>query len=288
MIIFSIFSKHEDFIELQYNSIEKHVKGQYEYVILNNGPNAVQSKLNRDKCKELGIRCIDIDSNSYGNPSMIAGGALNKMFELFKGQTIFKIDSDMFFMSDIELEYILERNDILYIPQFSDVFSSEWIWSGVFGLNGNITSSPIDCLPEPGIDTFGKSRFLLQTPHQTKKLRLFSLHDFNGGNVVGSINNDCMIKFNTNGEIVSVEREDYISKYDLSKIDLYEKYTSIITMLKEHSFPEPYMIDVITLDEVDVIFHFKSASWQYNSSQQDHVNIKKVSTKKLLEYNIEN
>ena len=59
-------------------------------------------------------------------------------------------------------------------------------------------------------------------------------------------------------------------------------------MLKEHSFPEPYMIDVITLDEVDVIFHFKSASWQYNSSQQDHVNIKKVSTKKLLEYNIEN
>ena len=194
----------------------------------------------------------------------------------------------MFFMSDVELGSLFERHDIVYIPLFSDVFSSEWIWSGVFGLNGNITSSPIDCLPEPGIDAFGKSRFLLQTPQQTKKLRLFSLHDFNGGAVVGSLNSDCMIKFNMNGEIVSVEREDYISKYDLSKIDLYEKYTSISSMLKEHNFPEPYMIDIITLDGVDIIFHFKSASWQYNSSQQDHVNKKKVSTKNLLEYSIEN
>ncbi len=28
--IISIFNKHEDFIELQYNSILKHVKGDYE------------------------------------------------------------------------------------------------------------------------------------------------------------------------------------------------------------------------------------------------------------------
>ena len=35
MKIVTIFSMHEDFIELQYNSIVKHVKGDYEYIVFN-------------------------------------------------------------------------------------------------------------------------------------------------------------------------------------------------------------------------------------------------------------
>ena len=279
MIVVSIFSKHEDFIELQYNSMVKHLKGNYEYVILNNASDANQSKLNRNKCDELGIRCIDIASGS-GDPSDIAGVALNNMFHLFKGETILKIDSDMFFMSDVDLDNIFNRHDSVYIPIFSA--NTERMWSGVFGLKSNMTSSPINCLPRPGLDPFGESNILVETTNRASKMKLFGLFTVDGNKISGCINNDCVIQFDGNGELISVEREDYVSKYDLLDCDLYEKFASIVSMVKKYDFPIPYMLDIIELDGVNSIFHFKSASWEYTNAFE-YVNNKKQSMKKLLQ-----
>ena len=53
-------------------------------------------------------------------------------------------------------------------------------------------------------------------------------------------------------------------------------------MVKKYDFPTPYMLDIIELDGVNSIFHFKSASWEYTNAVE-YVNSKKQSMKKLLQ-----
>jgi len=281
MIIVSIFSKHEDFIELQYNSIIKHVKGDYEYTILNNASDNDQIDRNEKMCEKLGIKCIRINSNQNGSPSHIAGDALNIMLENFKGESIFKIDSDMFFMSDIDLSDLLGNNDIIYIPAFSGTPLKEWMWSGTFGLNTNIIPTPMNCQPSNGFDTFGESRFLLDNPNnRRKKINLYGLQTLDDGVITTSCNNDCVITFNKDGKVIFAEKPDYLTMYDIQVPNLYEKYINIIEYIDKNGFPQPYMLDIITVDNIDTIIHFKSASWE--SFPGDHTHIKKIALKKLL------
>jgi len=281
MIIVSIFSKHEDFIELQYNSIIKHVKNDYEYVILNNASDDTQMKRNEETCSKLGIRCVRVNSNQYKDPSNIAGEALNQMLGIFKGETIFKIDSDMFFMSDIDIKTLLDKNDILYIPVFSGNPLKEWMWSGVFGLNTNIVNIPINCRPSNGFDTFGESRFFTDNPiNRRKKINLYGLQTLRDGIITTSCNNDCVVTFNKEGEVIFAENPDYLTRYDIQIPNLYEKYINIIEYLDKNGFPQPYMLDIITVDNIDTIIHFKSASWE--SFPDDYTRIKKIALKKLL------
>ena len=280
MIIVSIFSMHEDFIELQYNSIIKHVKNDYEYVVLNNASTDTQIKSNEETCGRLGIRCIRL-APIQGHPSNIAGEALNQMLSIFKGEVIFKMDSDMFFMSDINLKALLNKNDILYIPVFSGVPSKEWMWSGCFGLNTNIANASINCSPGNGFDTFGESRCFIENPNnRTKKLNLFGVQKVENGILTTALNNDFGVLFNEAGEIISTETKDYLTRYNVVNVNLYEKYTHIIERLIEHNFPHPYLVDIITIDSVDVLFHFKSSSWE--SFTLDHLNNKKIALKRLL------
>jgi hypothetical protein len=46
MKIVAIFDKHEDFIKLQYDSIIKYVKSDYEYIVFNNASTEHQANLN--------------------------------------------------------------------------------------------------------------------------------------------------------------------------------------------------------------------------------------------------
>ena len=41
----------------------------------------------------------------------------------------------------------------------------------------------------------------------------------------------------------------------------FKRVIDIINRLKKYDFPEPFMIDIITHDDVDFIIHFKSANW---------------------------
>ena len=101
MIITSIFCDHEDLIELQYNSILKHVKGEYEYIILNNATTEIQVKRIEDTCKSLDILCLKLTpfncpcdackaAGRNDDPSMLAGEALNQMLSIFRGEIVFK------------------------------------------------------------------------------------------------------------------------------------------------------------------------------------------------------
>jgi len=280
--IVSMFDKHQDFIELQYNSILNHIKGDYEYIIFNNASTDEQANLNKKECDRLGIKCIRIHVN-YGNtPSLIAGEALNKSFEHFSTERVFKIDSDMFFTSDINLDDILSESDLFYIPNYKP--GLEIMWSGVFGINLSKVNIKLDFHPgvTHGTDTFGQSSQLTVDTNLSKKVfNLYNLQDINNGIATTSLNVDCLIKIE-NGNIIEIERSEYINNSLLSGLTAKYKYIEE-TMIK-YQFPTPYNIDIIELDGVDFIIHFKSSNWcpWYT---EEYIKSKKEALKKYLNKN---
>jgi len=258
--LITIFDKHEQFIKLQYESILKHVKGSYDYIVFNNASCQEQSTANQNMCDELGIKCIRINVNYNGGPSNIAGEALNESFKYLSGEKVFKIDSDMFFTADINLNDLFVDSDLIYIPNYKT--NQEIMWSGVFGINLKNIDSIIDFRPQiiPNTDTFGQSCLLTSNIKYKKKLfELYNIQDVKDDVMVTSLNNDCVMNFK-NGELVYNERpEFYHDSEKLSKLPI--KYERIINKLKEHNFPEPYNVDIIEINNIDFIIHFKSSNW---------------------------
>jgi hypothetical protein len=47
-------------------------------------------------------------------PSYIAGSALNEAFKYVTNELVFKIDSDMFFISDININELFDKSDLIF------------------------------------------------------------------------------------------------------------------------------------------------------------------------------
>lgn len=278
--LITIFDKHEDFIRLQYESILKHVKGNYTYIVFNNAATENQATKNQQICNHLGIMCIRIQVNYNNGPSNIAGEALNVAFNQVPNELVFKIDSDMFFISDININNLFNNHDLIYIPTRQP--NREIMWSGVFGIN--LKKVDIDLNFNPGViqgtDTFGQSCLLTSNPKYKKKtFELYNLQKIEDGIMTTSLNNDCVIRFKNN-ELIFNEKPELYNNQELIKT-LSNKYNLIILKLKQCSFPEPYNVDIIEMDGVDFIFHFKSSNWCPWYTDQ-YINEKKISLIKLL------
>lgn len=258
--IISIFDKHEDFIKLQYESIVNHVEGDYEYIIFNNASDELQAIQNKKMCEKLNIKCIRIHVNYNLDPSNIAGSALNEAFSYFSDELVFKIDSDMFFTSNINISKIFETSDLIYIPNY--VENMEIMWSGVFGLNMKKIDMPLNFKPNviPKTDTFGQSSILTKNSKYTKKLfKLYCIQSITNDVVISSLNNDCGIHIKNN-EIILNEKPEYYSDRE-TLVNLNNKILDILNVMKLYEFPSPYNIDMIEIDGVDFMFHFKSSNW---------------------------
>jgi hypothetical protein len=256
--IITIFDKNELFIELQYNSILKHVKCPFEYVIFNNASSEEQSIKNENICKKLNIECIRVFTDYGQSPSLIAGCALNEAFKHIKNEKIFKIDSDMFFTSDIDLLEIINKNDIFFISNKRDTFDT--IWSAVFGMNlEKVSLENIDFRPNiiPSTDTFGQSCLILDNENYSRKqFYLCSIHNVENNILATSFNNDCYITINLIDSEIKIEN----NRYEVNDIYI-NKCFSTLDILKNNNFPKPYLIDIIHVDNIDFMIHFKSSNW---------------------------
>lgn len=278
--IITVFDKHEDFIKLQYDSILKHVKGEYDYIVFNNASTEEQANLNKSACDELGINCIRINVNYSLDASNIAGDALNASFNMLPNEKVFKIDSDMFFISDININDLFIGSDLIYIPTYQP--NREIMWSGVFGINLNKIDIALNFKPSviPQTDTFGQSCLLTTNANLGKKLfNLYNLQNTDNGIYTTALNNDCVIKL-SNNEIISNERPEFYNNHEQLN-NLPNIYNEMVILLKKYEFPEPYNVDMITIDGINSLFHFKSANWcpWYT---EEYVNKKKEALKRFL------
>lgn len=256
--IISIFDKHEDFIELQYNSIMKHVKGDYEYIIFNNALYKSQCIKNEEECKRLNINYINIQPLRNGGPSEKAGTGLNNAFSYLTNEKVFKIDSDMFFMKDININELLDK-DLVYAPNYKP--GKIVMWSGFFGLNLEKFDLKLNFMPHVTShgDTFIQSELLTKNRDLTQRFNyLISIHSSSNEETTISINNDNVVKFNNNGVTYNQRPEFYNEKVINESVMKAKQYVKLLT---DNDFPKPLMIDIIDYDGLDFLIHFKSANW---------------------------
>lgn len=278
--IVSIFDKHEDFIELQYKSILKYIRGDYEYIVFNNASNEKQRICNKLICDKFGINCIDINlSYNDGCPSTKAGIGLNEAFQFLQNKKVFKLDSDMFFISESNLNKQFENIDLLYIPIKKNF--GELMWSGCFGINLSNVKDNINFMPGliSNTDTFGTSVNLTNnTTYSRKKFTILNLQKVENNTRTFSYNNDCVITESLNGDIIMENLNYFSSVNDLD--DVLEKINNIEKDMIEFNFPSPYNIDYVYMNDKKFIFHFKSSNW--TDYEDVYLQDKKIATKNFL------
>jgi len=277
-ILISVFDKNEDFIGIQHASVLKHIKGEYEYIIFNNSSDKQRRKEINKICEKLKIKCIEIEAYHAKGLSRIAAESFLTAFENFKDEKIFKIDSDMFFMSDINLSELCNKSDINYIETYN-----KYIWSGVFSLNMEKVKIKLNFNPNfvPDTDTFGQSHLLLSDNELTRnKMYFYCILDSDGDTIKGSING-CTEVTVCGEKIISLENNFFDHLADV----IPQKLINVKSKINKYNFPKPYNIDFIQINDVDTIIHFKSSNWGPLYKNKEYTEEKKKAIKLFLEDN---
>ena len=137
--LYTAADKRPDFIPLQYQSLKRFLKDEYEFVVLNNALDSKkrQAEISRI-CSELGIRCVKVTKDkkfniigeqkvftwlgSYRNANVGTAypikWAWNMMIEENSHNLFAIIDSDMFLCRDISFIEEIGDNDSAIIIQY--------------------------------------------------------------------------------------------------------------------------------------------------------------------------
>ena len=116
MKIVTAVVNNPNFIELQYNSLKKHVKNNYEFIVFNdakpfsdftNGNDVTIRQQIIDICKKLNINCINIKNQHHKTMKDAANRCSDSMNFILKYQIknpnrYLIIDSDMFLINDFD------------------------------------------------------------------------------------------------------------------------------------------------------------------------------------------
>ena len=144
--IYTYSHNRPDLIKPQYESLKRHIKDDFEFIVFNNeragsnpfsgySPDRVQEIF--DVCNEIGIECIRVDLdpqyqfiNGYkqfegdsftGDGSQVCGYAFTWGWQHYisKNDCIsLIIDSDMFFIKDISIAEMIEGYNLSIIPSY--------------------------------------------------------------------------------------------------------------------------------------------------------------------------
>lgn len=202
LIIASPHCTKIDLIEYQYKSIKKFIKDEdYEYIIFNDASsigninNFYQKDINNkihNKCKELNVRCIDVPQYLHKdrtkifpntteryveNPTTRCSVSVQYIFNYFKNDDVILmiIESDMFFMKEINVENYLGNCKVSYLEQSrkENEILVRYMWVGILIFNlGKIDNKELinfDCGKVKGVlvDAGGNSYQFVESLNET-------------------------------------------------------------------------------------------------------------------------
>jgi hypothetical protein len=171
------------FIQIQYYTLKKYMKCDYEFIVFNdakafpdysNGGDIRIKNIIEDTCNKLGIQCINIPNQNHiivTHPAARCADSMNFIlnYQLQKPDKYFLIDSDMFLVDNFDLsEY--EKYNCAVVLQSRNNFTTNYIWNGIYYFDLNKMKN-IDLLNwncKPGCDVGGMMEEWLCT--QTKNI----------------------------------------------------------------------------------------------------------------------
>ena len=295
MKIITLVDRNEDFIPMQYKSIQKHIKEPYEYIVFNNGKTKEQKNIIRELCKGLSVECKDIYVNYTSDPSTIVADSLNYMYEKYLKQLsepVICIDSDMFLIRDINFLEMFKDNDLIFVPAYrGSKFEVCYMWSGFFGINFETVKHTVDfglgIVENIRTDVMGKSYYLLKENYRVKYIEYYCLANADENNIYTNKNGNCRVSYE--GDKIKIEDTHmtdgrlypYETPSDTYYIDMKKVYEDMYSTMKKYNFPKPYNIDFIIIDGKFSVVHFKSANWSPDYTKE-YVENKKVALKNLF------
>lgn len=321
--------KRPDFIYLQYDSIKKHVKSKYEYIVFNNSIDNIETYNQiHDICSELGVKCVDIqltedlkfingesnfNNNKYTNPNLACSYPLIWSFKNYFNadyDIISVIDSDMFFINDIDIENEINNKDMIYIPQYRDYGRVHYPWNAFICLNIKRNKNLLNLNWHPGsvngvaCDVGGQAHYdLINNNFETRIIEEYSIRDIKydlNSNYIeyiqnGNINyrlvtdkNFNLINFNQIGGDKIFNNKSFIHENDFQDHSSYilRRTKSMVDILYKYNMnlPDPKHIGFIGFIESDEYFilHYKSGSNYLNFTTDNYNYLKTEEVKKIL------
>jgi hypothetical protein len=132
------------FIEVQYHTLKKYVKGDYDFIVFNDAKDwpdftnfndsTVRTQI-RQKCSDLGITCIDIPNKHHKESNLSysqkSGESCNYMMSYMKSNPdkYFVIDSDMFLINTLDIKDYEKFQCAIVLQERYRMF---YPWNGLF------------------------------------------------------------------------------------------------------------------------------------------------------------
>jgi len=171
------------FIQIQYYTLKKYMKCEYEFIVFNdakpfsdysNGGDITIKNTIEETCKKLGITCINIPNQKHitqTDASVRTADSMNFIltFQQKNPDKYLLLDSDMFLIDNFNLtDY--EKYDCAIVLQSRNNFTTNYFWNGLyyFDFNKMKNISLLNWNCSPGCDTGGMMEQWLKT--QTKNI----------------------------------------------------------------------------------------------------------------------
>lgn len=171
--IYTIADKTPFFIKWQYNSFKKHLKDDFELIILNNSSNEFLNQQNIQECNNINLNLIDVQQRDFSTGSFANARpiqyAIDEYISKDRNCISVAMDSDIFLMKDFSFNEYLGDYHIAGLPQAKHTGTKiiEYIWIGFIVINNdtapNLKSLDIGCgmIWHAPIDSGGLSYFYL-------------------------------------------------------------------------------------------------------------------------------
>lgn len=317
--IYTYSHNRPDFIQLQYEAIKHHVKDDYEFIVFNNERLGGDGGYDESKigeinaiCEEIGVKCIRVeldpelqylngvkmfDGDSYlnGNNACAYSFTWGWKNYISKNDCLSMIlDSDMFFIRDINLNDEMKDHNFAFVPsyRYHEQYKSpenpgriafKYTWNGIIFTKPHELPNPEEiswgCGDVDGIatDVGGEVRFYLEKYKDQIKERYIDqwgvLVDVQAPYEVNYSGCGQMFADFEKGEVEirdyqesnlrtfphQTERENYWEY-------VYKNFDTIMKVARENNFPKPTFVDMLKFETDEnllqdaFIFHYKNAS----------------------------
>jgi hypothetical protein len=177
MKIVTAVVNNPDFIEIQYHTLQKYFKGEYEFIIFNDakdfpdftndGDITLKTKI-ETTCQNLGIQCINIPNEHHKTNYCASERCADSMnyilnFQKQHPDKYLLLDSDMFLIDTFDIDKY-SNYDCAILLQSRNNYQTHYFWNGIYYFDftkmKNIELLNWNCCP--GCDVGGMMQQWLQ------------------------------------------------------------------------------------------------------------------------------
>lgn len=145
MKIVTAVVNNPDFIEIQYHTLKKYFKGDYEFIVFNdakdfpdfsNFGNIEIKKQIEETCAKLNIQCINISNQQHKTITCAATRCADSMnhilqYQIANPDKYLLLDSDMFLINDFDIEKYSDY-DCAIVLQSRNSGTTNYFWNGIY------------------------------------------------------------------------------------------------------------------------------------------------------------